>query len=143
MVIGIGPYLHYEDAAAAMDWLGRVLGFQERERWVRGDGFADEAEMRAGSTPLLLTGHGPGWWADQSQPRPLGHGTIVYVDDADAAHARAAAEGADPTDLGDMPWGYRGFTVVDPDGHEWYVWQRTGPGVDDIGELRRVRSVPS
>jgi uncharacterized glyoxalase superfamily protein PhnB len=26
---GITPYLHYEDAAASLEWLARVFGFEE------------------------------------------------------------------------------------------------------------------
>jgi uncharacterized glyoxalase superfamily protein PhnB len=34
---GITPYLHYEDAAASLEWLARVFGFEEISRYVDGD----------------------------------------------------------------------------------------------------------
>jgi len=57
---GVTPYLHYEDAAAAIDWLARVLGFEERSRFVDKDGRVQQAEMRIGETDLWFAGHGPG-----------------------------------------------------------------------------------
>ena len=47
---GITPHLHYEDAAASLDWLGRVLGFEEVSRYVDGDLRVREAEMRLRAT---------------------------------------------------------------------------------------------
>jgi uncharacterized glyoxalase superfamily protein PhnB len=42
----------------------------------------------------------------------------VFVDDADAAHERYRAAGAEIVDeLETQPWGLRGFTVRDPDGN--------------------------
>ena len=35
---GLTPYLHYEDAAAMLDWLARVFGFEEVTRYVDADG---------------------------------------------------------------------------------------------------------
>jgi uncharacterized glyoxalase superfamily protein PhnB len=29
----VTPYVFYEDVAAALDWLGRAFGFEERLRW--------------------------------------------------------------------------------------------------------------
>jgi uncharacterized glyoxalase superfamily protein PhnB len=44
------------------------------------------------------------------------------VPDADAAHARAVAAGANvTTPLHDTPYGSRDFAVKDPEGHTWYV----------------------
>lgn len=44
---------------------------------------------------------------------------ILYVDDVDAMHARAAAAGFAPHALPrDAEWGERYFHLTDPDGHE-------------------------
>jgi uncharacterized glyoxalase superfamily protein PhnB len=42
----------------------------------------------------------------------------VFVDDADRAHAKYRAAGAEIVDeIETKPWGLRGFTVKDPDGN--------------------------
>ena len=51
---GITPYLHYEDAAASLDWLARVFGFEEVSRYVDGDGRVREAEMLVGDELLII-----------------------------------------------------------------------------------------
>jgi catechol 2,3-dioxygenase-like lactoylglutathione lyase family enzyme len=44
---------------------------------------------------------------------------ILYVDDVDALHGRALAQGLRPEAAPrDAPWGERYFHLVDPDGHE-------------------------
>jgi hypothetical protein len=43
----IAPYLYYEDAGAAMDWLVRVFGFEEIVRMPNPDGRVGHAELRA------------------------------------------------------------------------------------------------
>ncbi len=44
---------------------------------------------------------------------------IFWVDDVDAAYARAVQHGSVPeTEPSDAPWGERYFHVRDPDGHE-------------------------
>lgn len=44
---------------------------------------------------------------------------IFYVEDVDAFHAKAVAEGLVPDFAPeDAPWGERYFHIVDPDGHE-------------------------
>ena len=44
---------------------------------------------------------------------------IFWVDDVDAAHARAVAAGLAPDgEPADAPWGERYFHLRDPDGHE-------------------------
>ncbi|MGH9185737.1 MAG: VOC family protein, partial [Acidimicrobiales bacterium] len=59
---GITPYLHYEDAGAALDWLSRVFGFDERARYVDDDGLVQESEILAGDVEIWIAGHGPGYW---------------------------------------------------------------------------------
>jgi catechol 2,3-dioxygenase-like lactoylglutathione lyase family enzyme len=50
-----------------------------------------------------------GWWGR----------VIIHVDDVDALHARARAEGLAPQGPPrDAEWGERYFHVTDPDGHE-------------------------
>jgi uncharacterized glyoxalase superfamily protein PhnB len=136
---GITPYLHYEDAAASLDWLARVFGFEEVSRYVDGDGRVREAEMLVGDNQLWLSGRDPGYWDEK------GHGPeqliLIWVDDVDAHHARVTSAGVDVNPPEDKPYGVRMFDVTDPDGYEWGFMQPTGKGYEQSeGGLTEVRA---
>jgi uncharacterized glyoxalase superfamily protein PhnB len=116
---GITPYLHYEDAAAALDWLARVFGFEEISRYVDGDGRLREAEMRVGDNQLWLSGRDPGYWEERGRgPEQL---TLVWVEE--------------------KPYGVRAYSVTDPEGYEWGFMQPTGKGYEQSeGGLTEVQA---
>jgi len=105
MFRGLSPYLYYEDANAALDWLARVFGFQEHRRYVDSDGSVQEAELRAGDAVIMLTGVGEGYWKTQDAPGPVGHLCVVYVDDVDAHYRNAVAAGLTAEPPSDKPYG--------------------------------------
>lgn len=118
----ITPYLFYEDCAAALEWLARVFGFRERMRTTDTDGAIRHAEMRFGNAGIML-----GTPPDYRNPAHLGGVTVslyVTVDDVDAHHRRAEAEGATiespPTD---QDYGSRNYGVLDLEGHQWWFSQ--------------------
>jgi len=136
---GLTPYLHYEDAAAMLDWLARVFGFEEVTRYVDADGRVREAEMHVGDTELWISGRDPGFWAEKDRgPEQL---VLVWVDDVDAQHARVTAPGIDALAPEDKPYGVRTFGVTDPEGYEWGFMRRLGTGYrqTEDGGLREVR----
>ena len=115
------PYLLYTDATAALEFLCKAFGFEERMRMPGPDGKIMHAEVGyQGNSVMLATavkdmGH--------ASPRdlPARHGLIVcYVDDVDSHHARAKAAGArilaEPED---QFYGDRTYRAADPEGHEW------------------------
>jgi PhnB protein len=116
------PYVLYEDAPAAIEFLGKAFGFEERMRMPGPDGRITHAEVGyQGNVVMLATaveemGH--------ASPRdlPARHSLIVcYVDDVDAHHARAKAAGAQAlSEPEDQPYGERTYRARDPEGHEWY-----------------------
>jgi hypothetical protein len=56
------PYLLYEDAGAAMDWLIRVFGFTERVRDRQGGGTVRHGELLTGNGGVIMLGSpGPGY----------------------------------------------------------------------------------
>jgi uncharacterized glyoxalase superfamily protein PhnB len=126
----LSPYLYYEDAEAALGWLSKVLGFTEHVRYLDADGVVREAEMRAGNGRVYLAGMGPGHWERKGVPGPVGQLVIVFVDDVDAHHARAAAAGADPPPLEDKPYGARVYGIEDPGGNAWTIWQQLSDEVE-------------
>jgi uncharacterized glyoxalase superfamily protein PhnB len=114
---GVTPYLHYEDGASMIDWLSRVLGFQERSRFVDKDGRVAEAEMTIGDNKLWFAGHGPDYWAQKGRgPEQL---TLVWVDDVDAHHAKVHAAGVEAERPQDQTYGVRSYSVTDPEGYTW------------------------
>lgn len=115
---GISPYLRYDDADAALDWMERVFGFTGTVRWRDETGTTYEADIKAGDTTIGVS-NSPGT-ADNGTNALL----IVHVDDADA-HYRSV-QAAAQTDIDtpkDQPYGPRTFTVTDPWGYQWSFWQ--------------------
>jgi len=120
----VSPYLLYEDAAAAVDYLHRTFGFELRHSEIGGAGRMHN-ELLLGDDGLVMLGQaGEGF----SSPRTLGtfppSMIHVYVDDVEALHRRAMDAGADMTDLELSPAGDRRFTATDPEGQLWVFAQR-------------------
>jgi uncharacterized glyoxalase superfamily protein PhnB len=114
------PYLLYEDADAAMEWLIRAFGFSERARDQLSDGTVRHGELLAGNGGVIMLGS-PG--PDFRGPAKLGEVTqLVCITVADlAAHRqRAQAAGADVSDLSVRANRAQSYTVDDPEGHRWY-----------------------
>lgn len=124
---GLTPYLNYEDAGAALDWLSRVFGFQERSRYVDKDGVVRQAEMLVGTTELWLGGRGPGHW--ESRGRRPDDFIMVWVDDVDAMYDRVVAAGAEvQRPPKDESYDVRSLPVKDPEGYTWNFIRRLGTG---------------
>ncbi len=120
----ITPYLLYEDVAAAIDWLGRAFGFEERLRFADEDGTVTHAELALGDGMIYLGHPGP----DYRSPKRVGtssHLVHVYVDDIEAHHAQAVEAGASVTgELQDTPYGDRRYDTEDLEGQRWSFAQR-------------------
>ncbi|MGI9111925.1 MAG: VOC family protein [Gaiellaceae bacterium] len=120
----VSPYLLYEDAAAAVEYLQRSFGFELRRSQIGGAGRTHN-ELLLGENGLVMLGQaGEGF----SSPRTLGSFPPsmihVYVNDVEALHARATDAGAEVTDLELSPAGDRRFTATDPEGQLWVFAQR-------------------
>ena len=118
----ICPYLYYEDAARALDWLTRAFGFRERMRVPGEDGRIMHAEIERDGGIVML-----GTPPDVQSPKRVGattHSVHVYVDDVDEHFAGAKDAGAvivrEPED---QPYGDRIYGAEDPEGHHWYFSQ--------------------
>jgi PhnB protein len=120
----VSPYLLYEDAAAAVEYLQQTFGFELRRSEIGGAGRAHN-ELLLGDDGLVMLGQaGTGF----SSPRTLGafppSMIHVYVDDVEALHMRSRDAGADVTDLELSSAGDRRFTATDPEGQIWVFAQR-------------------
>jgi uncharacterized glyoxalase superfamily protein PhnB len=132
--LGIAPYLYYADATEALDWLVRIFGFIEKVRYVDSAGVVFQATVAVGDGEFQLAGVGPEYWEAKGVDGPVGQLNIVYVEDADAQHARVRAALGEDADLPapqDQPYGARVFTVPDVGGNSWTFWQQ----VTDVVEL--------
>lgn len=100
-----------------IDGLTRVLGFQERSRFVDKDGRVQEAELVIGDNKLYFAGHRSGYWEGKGRgPEQL---TLVWVDDVDAHYARVRAAGVEADAPQDQSYGARSYNVTDPEGYKW------------------------
>ena len=118
----ITPYLSVQGAAAAIEFYTRAFGARERMRLPGPDGKLGHAELEFGDSVVMLADPWPG---GPCQP-PGEAGTPVslhlYVEDVDAAYARAVAEGATPVRPVETHfYGDRGGALRDPFGHVWHL----------------------
>jgi uncharacterized glyoxalase superfamily protein PhnB len=114
----VTPYLLYEDGPGAIEFLTRAFGFREVDRTTGAAGGL-HAELRTEHGGQLYLGSPGGAYKN---PATVGRTTIVHVmvDDVDAHHDRARAEGATIIEeLRDLPFGHRRYSCRDPQGHEW------------------------
>ena len=115
------PYLYYADGAAALDFLRKAFGFEERMRMARADGSIMHAEAGYGGSVIMLGTpvDEPGQVGRKDLPR---HSSVMCkVDDVDAHYARAKDAGAEiKTPLQDQSYGERSYTAVDLEGHVWH-----------------------
>jgi uncharacterized glyoxalase superfamily protein PhnB len=135
----IVPFVAYENAASAIDWLCAAFGAVENTeaRSTADDGTVMHAEIVFGDASVFLSTPSPEYegprrhrehcdaarrWQDNAW---VIDGLFVEVDDVDAHHARAVASGAEilrePEDVG---VGFKLYTAEDPEGHRWMFGQR-------------------
>jgi uncharacterized glyoxalase superfamily protein PhnB len=119
----VWPYLLYEDAEAAIEFLTRAFGFRDVERTIgRAGGLHVELEVPGGGRIFL--GQPPEGFRN---PAAVGRTSLVFVllDSIDSHCERARAEGAEiveePTDVSAA--GHRRYGCRDPQGHEWFFAQ--------------------
>ncbi len=110
----VTPYLHPKGAPAFIDFLKGAFGAIEDARHLDPGGRVMHAQLRIGNAVLEL--------GEPDPAAPMPTTFYLYVDDADALHARAVAAGA--TSLGapaDQSYGDRVGSVSDPMGNLWYI----------------------
>ncbi len=137
----IVPFIAYEDAAAAIDWLTEAFGFREdpAARITADNGVVGHAEMDVGDGSVIyLSTPTPDYESPKHHRETCAaaakwsenpwviDGLLVQVDDVDAHHARAAAAGATvlraPEDVPEI--GIRLWSAEDVEGHRWMFVRR-------------------
>ena len=118
------PSMRYRDAAGAIDWLCRVLGFS-RKLVVPGEGDAiAHAQLTLGDGMIMLGSERDDAYGQlMTVPGPQGINTqsaYVVVDDPQAVHDRVVAAGVDiVVPLHHPEYGGAFFACRDPEGHVW------------------------
>jgi uncharacterized glyoxalase superfamily protein PhnB len=134
---GVVPMLSYADGQAAMEWLARVFGFVEEEKWLDGDVLA-HGEMSTGGGSIMLAtptadyegplahrAHCESAAAWSSAPWVI-DGVLVRVDDLVGHYDRAVREGATMlSGVENGPGGSQLFRVEDLEGHRWMFMENS------------------
>jgi uncharacterized glyoxalase superfamily protein PhnB len=121
------PCLRYRNAAAAIEWLCSVFGFEKQAVYPNADGTIAHAQLTFGNGMIMLGSasvSGSEWGKLIRQPDEIEgaetQSAYLIVDDADILYDRAMAAGAEIVlDIKDEDYGGRGFTCRDLEGHIW------------------------
>lgn len=132
----ISSALYYPDIHAAIDWLGRALGFEVQIKVEGEDGAVEHCELVCGGGLIMPSAEDrdrqrfPYWQSPRSVDGANTQYLMMFVDDTQAAFARAQAAGATVTDApavsdyGEDYWADLSCGIVDPGGHRWWLTQR-------------------
>lgn len=114
------PYLIVADPAALLEFMKAVLGATERRIERKDDGSLGHCEVNVGESVIMFSGSMADW-----EPNPAG--LYVYVDDADAAFAKALELGAvEVMPVSEQSYGRSGG-VRDTNGNTWWL---TAPALE-------------
>lgn len=114
----VTPYIFVDDADRYVAFLVSALGGVEVGRSTMPDGRIANCQVRFGSTTVMVS--------EASEQFPASKAAFyLYVENADAAMARAVTGGAEAImDVADMPYDDRQGGVRDPAGNIWWISQR-------------------
>jgi uncharacterized glyoxalase superfamily protein PhnB len=118
----VWPVLSYRDARAALEFLTKAFGFEERACYAREDdpSIVEHAEMRwplGGGIMFGTAGKDDGPFG---QRMPGNDSVYVVCENPDSLYQQAVAAGAQVVrELQDEDYGSRGFVVRDPEGNLW------------------------
>jgi uncharacterized glyoxalase superfamily protein PhnB len=130
------PMIAYEHGAAALDWLARAFGFQERARLIDDSGRLTHGEMQAGEGVIMLATPSPAYQgparhrgscaaaAAWSQVPYIIDGVLVHIDDVAAHCERARAAGARVLSEPETDEHGSRYRVEDLEGHRWMFSSR-------------------
>jgi PhnB protein len=117
----LAPYLHVDNASAAIDWYVRVLGAQVRERHQLENGQIVHSELDLHGNMLCVADLSTGL------PQPDRYDQVAItlyaiVPDVDNVFNRAIEAGARvDRPLANQDYGQRNGGFIDPFGHSWFV----------------------
>lgn len=115
------PYLIVKEAAKAIEFYKEIFGATETLRISGPGGSVAHAELRIGSSVIMLGEECPQWGAMAPQtPGSSPVGMYLYVENVDAMFQKALDNGATlKHPLQDKFYGDRSGALIDPFGHSW------------------------
>ncbi|QYK52924.1 MAG: VOC family protein [Fimbriimonadaceae bacterium] len=139
----ITAYLIVDGADAAIELYKKALGAEVMSVHKMPDGKVLNAQLRIGSSMLMLNDEWPDWGA--IGPKKIGNTAVtmhLYVEDVDAAWQRAVDAGFEVSmPLDNAPWGDRYGSLKDPFGHSWSM----ATHIEDVSEeelMERFKNMP-
>jgi PhnB protein len=117
----VTPYIIVDGAARAIDFYRAAFGAEEVLRMAAGPDKLAHAEIKIGDSIVMLSDE----WPETNMLGPKARGgasglLMIYVEDVDAAFARAVDAGATvDRPVIDQFYGDRAGSVIDPFGHRW------------------------
>jgi uncharacterized glyoxalase superfamily protein PhnB len=118
----IWPVIAYRDAPAAIEFLTKAFGFEQRAVYARdGDSAVIEhAELRWPLGGGIMLGTAGKDDSPFGRRKPGNDAVYVVCTDPDALYDQAVGAGAEVVrELRDEDYGSRGFSVRDPEGNLW------------------------
>jgi uncharacterized glyoxalase superfamily protein PhnB len=136
----VTPHLVCDGAAEAIEFYKKAFGAVEIARLPAPNGRIMHAQVRIGDSPVMLVDENPE--CGSAAPTTLKGSPVsihLYVNDADAFAARAAAAGAKVLmPVSEQFWGDRFGVLQDPYGHLWSVATHVRDvGPDEMREAMR------
>lgn len=115
MTAKIYPVLTYDDAKAAIAWLGEAFGFEPHAVYEGEDGMIDHAELKLDGAFLMLSSKSDNIWSESNGPI-----SVSLPDGIDAHYERAKAAGAEiVSEPEDKHYGSRDYAARDLEGNLW------------------------
>ena len=125
------PFIRYDDAPAAIEWLCAAFGF-EKQFVAPGQepGTIGHAQLRLGPEVIMLgSAHGAARGVRGRPGVEPRQGIYFYIPDLDAHYARAKGCGVTLiNDLHDTEYGSREYSALDCEGHSWSFGTYQGEG---------------
>ena len=119
----VTPCLTVSNTRKAIEFYKRAFGAQEKELFEGPGGRVMHAEIKIGSSLLMLNDESPDMGclsATTLKGSPAN--LFLYVENADAVYNQAVKAGAEvKMPIGDMFWGDRAGSVTDPFGFHWTI----------------------
>jgi uncharacterized glyoxalase superfamily protein PhnB len=118
----IWPVIAYRDAPAAIDFLSKAFGFEQRAVYTRDDNpsVVEHAELRWPLGGGIMLGTAGKDDSPFGRRQPGNDAVYVVCTDPDALYEQAVGAGAEVVrELRDEDYGSRGFSVRDPEGNLW------------------------
>ncbi|WP_326820397.1 VOC family protein [Streptosporangium sp. NBC_01756] len=116
------PFPRYQDAPAAIEWLGKVFGFRVALTIPGPKGGIGHARLTLGDAVVMLASvrDGEPYLRSALDLPAVSQGVFVVVDDLDAHYEQAAARGAEiVVEPEATPEGARVYLAFDLEGQLW------------------------